>query len=236
MISFWTATSIGGVPMTPDPNTSAKVLRYKWEACRDTNWWCIYYFLPRGGHTSAKVSRWKWEVYRDTFRKYRGQGSMWLSRFKTLQFPVFSGTNETHTSHETRDDKFEATLDHPSSLASRKRCDLKTRNRCDFHSAAQKNASDLSAIYLRFLLRCSGDFLRFLRQNLRFSTLRFENAVLFLRLRFFVTLSLLGVVGVYHCFRSHCNLSWTTINYCTWHGTQILSICEGYYFLWLCCC
>ena len=47
----------GGVPTTPDPNTSEKVSRYKWEAYRDTNWWCIYYFLPRGGHTFAKVSR-----------------------------------------------------------------------------------------------------------------------------------------------------------------------------------
>ena len=63
------------VPTTPDPNTSAKVSRYKWEAYRDTNWWCIYYFLPRGGHTFAKV----WEVYRDTFQKYRGQGSIRLS-------------------------------------------------------------------------------------------------------------------------------------------------------------
>ena len=43
------------VPTTPDPNTSEKVSRYKWEAYRDTNWWCIYYFLPRGGHTFAKV-------------------------------------------------------------------------------------------------------------------------------------------------------------------------------------
>ena len=32
---------IGGVPTTPDPNTSAKASRYKWEAYRDTNWWCI---------------------------------------------------------------------------------------------------------------------------------------------------------------------------------------------------
>ena len=48
---------LGGVPTTPDPNTSAKVSRYKWEAYRDTNWWCICYFLPRGGHTFAKVSR-----------------------------------------------------------------------------------------------------------------------------------------------------------------------------------
>ena len=38
-----------GVPTTPDPNTF------------------------------AKVSRYKWEVYRDTFRKYRGQGSIHLS-------------------------------------------------------------------------------------------------------------------------------------------------------------
>ena len=29
------------VPMTPDPNTSGKVSRYKWEPYRDTNWWCI---------------------------------------------------------------------------------------------------------------------------------------------------------------------------------------------------
>ena len=43
------------VPTTPDPNTSEKVSRYKWEAYRDTNWWCIYCFLPRGGHTFAKV-------------------------------------------------------------------------------------------------------------------------------------------------------------------------------------
>ena len=46
---------IGGVTTTPDPNTSAKVSRYKWEPYRDTNWWCTYYFLPRGGHTLAKV-------------------------------------------------------------------------------------------------------------------------------------------------------------------------------------
>ena len=47
----------GSVPTTPDPNTSAKVSRYKWEAYRVTNWWCVYYFLPRRGHTFAKVSR-----------------------------------------------------------------------------------------------------------------------------------------------------------------------------------
>ena len=42
------------VPTTPEPNTSAKVSRYKWERYRDTNWWCIYDFLPRKGHTFAK--------------------------------------------------------------------------------------------------------------------------------------------------------------------------------------
>ena len=51
------APEIGGAPTTPDPNTSAKVSRYKWEAYRDTNWRCIYYFLPREQHTFAKVSR-----------------------------------------------------------------------------------------------------------------------------------------------------------------------------------
>ena len=35
--------SFGGVTTTPDPNTSAKASRYKWEAYRDTNWWCILY-------------------------------------------------------------------------------------------------------------------------------------------------------------------------------------------------
>ena len=48
-------TPIRRVPTTPDPNTSEKVSRYKWEAYRDTNWWCIYYFLPRGGHTFSKI-------------------------------------------------------------------------------------------------------------------------------------------------------------------------------------
>ena len=48
---------LGGVPTTPDPNTSTKASRYKWEPYRDTNWWRIYYSLPRGGHTFAKVSR-----------------------------------------------------------------------------------------------------------------------------------------------------------------------------------
>ena len=28
--------------------------RVQWESYRDTNWWCIYYFLPSGVHTFAK--------------------------------------------------------------------------------------------------------------------------------------------------------------------------------------
>ena len=52
-----------------------------------------------------------------------------------------------------------------------------------------RGPKDFSVIFLRFLCdffcRFSGDFLR---QNLRFSTLRFENAAIFLRLRFFGTL------------------------------------------------
>ena len=48
---------LGGVQTTPDPNTSAKASRYKWEAYRDTNWWCICYSLPTGAHAFAKVSR-----------------------------------------------------------------------------------------------------------------------------------------------------------------------------------
>ena len=45
---YFRALSIGGVPTTPDPHTSAKASRYKWEAYRDTNWSCICYFVPRG--------------------------------------------------------------------------------------------------------------------------------------------------------------------------------------------
>ena len=49
-----THTCFGG---SPDPNTSAKVSRYKWEAYRDTNWRCIHDFLPSVGHTFAKALR-----------------------------------------------------------------------------------------------------------------------------------------------------------------------------------
>ena len=52
-VSFCTRTSpsptFRSVPTTPDPSTSAQVSRYKWEAYRGTNWWCIYYFLPKEG-------------------------------------------------------------------------------------------------------------------------------------------------------------------------------------------
>ena len=48
---FWCQKDLGGVPTTPDPNTSAKVSRYKWEAYRDTNWWCIYYYEARNDYT-----------------------------------------------------------------------------------------------------------------------------------------------------------------------------------------
>ena len=51
------AVFLGGVSTTPDPNASEKASRYKWELYRDTSWWCIYYFVPRGGPTLAKVSR-----------------------------------------------------------------------------------------------------------------------------------------------------------------------------------
>ena len=82
---------IGGAPTTPDPNTSAKVWRYKWELHRDTNRWCIYYFLPRGGHTFAKASRWKWVVYGDAFQSIGVGGrfdspEVWAFRWDLSQF------------------------------------------------------------------------------------------------------------------------------------------------------
>ena len=77
--SFKAMLLLGSVPTTPDPNTSAKVSRYKWEAYRDTNWWCIYYFLPQGGHTFAKVCHRNGRCIAILFHMYRGQGSIWLS-------------------------------------------------------------------------------------------------------------------------------------------------------------
>ena len=37
---LWRILSLGGFPATPDPNTSAKVSRWKWEPYRNTNEWC----------------------------------------------------------------------------------------------------------------------------------------------------------------------------------------------------
>ena len=44
----------GGVPTTSDPNTSAQVSRYRWEAYRDTNWRCIYIYIYIHTRLSAK--------------------------------------------------------------------------------------------------------------------------------------------------------------------------------------
>ena len=79
----WGNGIIGSVPTTPDPNTSAKVSRYKWETYRDTNW-CIYYFLPQGGHTFTKVCHRNGRCIAILFRMYWGQGSIWLSWNKVL--------------------------------------------------------------------------------------------------------------------------------------------------------
>ena len=49
---------VGGVPTTPDPKSSAKVPRYKWEAYRDRNLGGVYTtFCQKEGDTFAKVSR-----------------------------------------------------------------------------------------------------------------------------------------------------------------------------------
>ena len=47
----------GVVSTTPDPNTPAKVWRYKWEPYRDTNGWCISQFQRRRGDAFAEVSQ-----------------------------------------------------------------------------------------------------------------------------------------------------------------------------------
>ena len=72
-------------------------------------------------------------------------------------------------------------------LASRKRCDLKTRKRCDFYSAAQKIASDFSAISSAIFWRFFCDFCG---KTCDLVLCDFENAAIFLRLRFFGTPSL----------------------------------------------
>ena len=65
---------IGSVPTTPDPNTSAKVSRYKWEAYRDTNWWCIYYLLPGGGAYFCKSIAIEMGGVSQYFSKVSGSG------------------------------------------------------------------------------------------------------------------------------------------------------------------
>ena len=52
------ATCLGGVPTTPDPDTSAKILQYKWEPYRGSNWWHMS-SNPRTASEdcSARVSR-----------------------------------------------------------------------------------------------------------------------------------------------------------------------------------
>ena len=52
--SLFDLTFVESVPTTSDPNTSAKVSRYEWEPYRDTSWWCMYCFLPRGGRILFK--------------------------------------------------------------------------------------------------------------------------------------------------------------------------------------
>ena len=91
---------LGGVPTTPDPNTSAKASRYKWEPYRDTNWWCIYYFLPGGGNTFAKVCHRNGSCSAIVFRSIGVRGrfdspeflTWWIST-KTLA--ILSGTDDS---------------------------------------------------------------------------------------------------------------------------------------------
>ena len=45
---------LGGAPMTPEPKTSAKVERYKWEPYGDIIGWCMYCFQPRRRHALEK--------------------------------------------------------------------------------------------------------------------------------------------------------------------------------------
>ena len=70
-------------------------------------------------------------------------------------------------------------------LASRKRCDLKTRKRCDFHAAAQKIASDFSAISSAIFWRYFCDFCG---QTCDLVLCDLKTQRFFLRLRFFGTL------------------------------------------------
>ena len=42
ILSSLGAEMLGGVPTTPDPNTSAKVSHFKWQVHCDTIWWCRF--------------------------------------------------------------------------------------------------------------------------------------------------------------------------------------------------
>ena len=61
------APSFLGVPTTPNPGTSAKVIAIQMGA---------FFVRQIGGERTTyfckEVSRWKSEVYRDTFQMYRG--------------------------------------------------------------------------------------------------------------------------------------------------------------------
>ena len=63
---------IGSVPTAPDPNTSAKVSRYKWELHRGTNW-VVYTFCQEEG---ILLEKYRDTNESDTIQKYRGQGSI----------------------------------------------------------------------------------------------------------------------------------------------------------------
>ena len=90
---------------------------------------------------------------------------------------------------------------HQLSLASRKRCDLKTQKRCDFSSAAQKIASDFSAISSAiFKEKLKGKIGSALfRTFWQFSTLFHTFSEFF---RIFPPGLFLRIMGFYCCFSS----------------------------------
>ena len=90
--------SLGGVPTTPDPNTFAKVSQYKWEAYRDTNWWCIYYFCQEGGILLQKYRDRNGRCIAVLFKSIGVRGwfdspdSLWERQFATLYlFHAYTG-------------------------------------------------------------------------------------------------------------------------------------------------
>ena len=71
---------IGGMPKTPDPNTSAKVSRYKWEAYSDTKIGGVYTtFCQKEGIFLQKHRDKNRRCVAILFKSYRGQGSIRLS-------------------------------------------------------------------------------------------------------------------------------------------------------------